>query len=346
MTIRAKAFCLLAGLLFGLPAQAWEIGEFRNGMSRSEVQQALKTWNFDQTMPVGNDGLFAYDLPSNPTGRRFLFTFCNDKLVAFDQEIEPAPRVDEPISDWADGPASTDDYSVPALDDVVNFAATSTPAIDESALSMPMPQFGGTNTGLGGGVYASLSGSGFSLAPDPHALDYDDEEEDEQDYYTPEFAPLDESEMGLADWLASARDCAQLAQSSEDRSRAALYEAVSRAYDYSLAASAEEQEFAELLAASGIAMQARAPMTPVVKLVFGADYDKTRLTEYAAALNHAWRLELGRGELADFLMGAEGGLKGVVAAERRLRREESAKPAKPTSASDAGSGTLERALAA
>ena len=89
MTIRAKAFCLLAGLLFGLPAQAWEIGEFRNGMSRSEVQQALKTWNFDRTLPVGNDGLFAYDLPSNPTGRRFLFTFCNDKLVAFDQEIEP-----------------------------------------------------------------------------------------------------------------------------------------------------------------------------------------------------------------------------------------------------------------
>ena len=89
MTIRAKAFCLLAGLLFGLPAQAWEIGEFRNGMSRSEVQQALKTWNFDRTLPVGNDGLFAYDLPSNPTGRRFLFTFSNDKLVAFDQEIEP-----------------------------------------------------------------------------------------------------------------------------------------------------------------------------------------------------------------------------------------------------------------
>lgn len=89
MTISAKAFYLLAGLLFGLPAQAWEIGEFRNGMSRSEVQQALQTWNFDQTMLVGNDGLFAYDLPGNPTGRRFLFTFCNDKLVAFDQEIEP-----------------------------------------------------------------------------------------------------------------------------------------------------------------------------------------------------------------------------------------------------------------
>ena len=69
-----------------------------------------------------------------------------------------------------------------------------------------------------------------------------------------------------------------------------------------------------------------APMTPVVKLVFGAGYDKTRLTEYATALNHAQRMSLGRGELAAYLMGADGGLKGVVAAERRLRREESGKP--------------------
>jgi len=88
-TIRTKAFCLLAGLLLTLPAQAWEIGEFRNGMSRSEVEQSLKTWRFDQTLPVGNDSLLAYDLAGNPTGRRFLFTFCNDKLVAFDQEIDP-----------------------------------------------------------------------------------------------------------------------------------------------------------------------------------------------------------------------------------------------------------------
>ena len=87
--IKMTRLCLIAGLLLSLPAHAWEIGEFKNGMSRSEVEQSLKSWNFDKTLPVGNDGLFAYDLPSNPTGRRFLFTFCNGKLVAFDQEIEP-----------------------------------------------------------------------------------------------------------------------------------------------------------------------------------------------------------------------------------------------------------------
>lgn len=92
MATKTTTLCLLAGLLFALPAQAWEVGEFRNGMSRSEVEQALKTWNFDKILTTGNDGLFAYDQPNNPAGRRFLFTFCNDKLVSFDQEVEPAFR--------------------------------------------------------------------------------------------------------------------------------------------------------------------------------------------------------------------------------------------------------------
>ena len=73
-------------------------------------------------------------------------------------------------------------------------------------------------------------------------------------------------------------------------------------------------------------------MTPVVKLVFGADYDKTRLTEYAAVLSHAHRRKIARGSLSAFLLEAEGGLKGVVREERRLRREEKGKPALDTAA--------------
>jgi len=92
MTTTMKMLGLLAGLLLAPPAPAGEIGEFKNGMTRAEVDLALKTWDFDKTLPVGNDGLFVYDLPNNPAGRRFLFTFCNDKLVAFDQEVEPAFR--------------------------------------------------------------------------------------------------------------------------------------------------------------------------------------------------------------------------------------------------------------
>lgn len=136
-----------------------------------------------------------------------------------------------------------------------------------------------------------------------------------------------DTEMGLGDYLASARELAVRARSSEDRTRNALYDAIGRAHDFALAAAEAPAEFAEMVEDAGLAVQERAPMTPVVKLVFGADYDKTRLTEYAAALGHARRLGLGRGMLAAFLSNAEGGLKGVVKEERRLRRAEAGKPA-------------------
>jgi hypothetical protein len=146
-----------------------------------------------------------------------------------------------------------------------------------------------------------------------------------EDFAEPSLSAADDEgeEQGLYDCLAAARELALAARSCEDRSRAALYAAVGRAYDFSLAAQAAPREFDELVAESGLTTQDRAPMTPVVKLVFGADYDKTRLTEYAAVLSHAHRLGIERGRLAHYLSDAEGGLKGVVNAERQFRREES-----------------------
>jgi hypothetical protein len=136
---------------------------------------------------------------------------------------------------------------------------------------------------------------------------------------------IDPADMELGDWLAAAREMAAAARTSEDRTRSALYEAIGRAYDFSLAAEERPEDFEEIVADSGLTTQDRAPMTPIVKLVFGADYDKTRLTEYASALNHAHRLKLPRGTLGEFLRQAEGGLKGVVQAERQLRKVESGK---------------------
>lgn len=79
-------------------------------------------------------------------------------------------------------------------------------------------------------------------------------------------------------------------------------------------------------------------MTPVVKLVFGADYDKTRLTEYATALSHAHRVGIPRGQLGQYLAQATGGLKGVVNDERRTKRVEAG-------VDDAGRDTPREALA-
>jgi hypothetical protein len=66
-------------------------------------------------------------------------------------------------------------------------------------------------------------------------------------------------------------------------------------------------------------------MTPIVKLVFGVDYDKTRLTEFAAALNYAERQGVDFGGFQQFVEEADGGLKGLVAEERKARRPD--KPA-------------------
>lgn len=151
-------------------------------------------------------------------------------------------------------------------------------------------------------------------------------EDEDDDADVAAFAADLPEDAGLYDCLAAARELARAADSTEDRSRSALYAAVSRAYDFSLAAQESPEDYAELIADAGLTVQERAPMTPVVKLVFGHDYDKTRLTEYAAVLTHAHRLKLGRGSLAGFLAETEGGVKAVVKAERRLRREEQGKP--------------------
>ena len=75
-------------------------------------------------------------------------------------------------------------------------------------------------------------------------------------------------------------------------------------------------------------------MTPVVKLIFGASYDKTRLTEFAAALDYAHRNIVGQGKLADLLSNHDGGLKGVVQAERRARKVEKGGHVAPVAAAD------------
>lgn len=128
------------------------------------------------------------------------------------------------------------------------------------------------------------------------------------------------SDASLADKLLLARESAAAARASDTRSRSALYRALARAYDFALASDDDAESYAELLEDAGLTVQARAPMTPAVKLVFGADYDKTRVTEFAAVLSHAKRAAVPQGGLDAFLDSAEGGIKGVVKAERDFRR--------------------------
>jgi len=271
----------------------------------------------------------------------------DELMLEIDQSLEvgigeAAPHREDEMAMWADAPVNPDGSS----------EIEPEPKVEAVEPDIEVPEFG--------------EADGIPTGADARTVDDDDNDEEDEDVLNlaslivrkqtepvewpePSFGGGDEptvddvlelaiadevvpDTMELADWLASARELALAARSSEDRTRGALYAAIGRAYDFSLAAQAEPETFAELVADAGLAVQDRAPMTPVVKLVFGADYDKTRLTEYAAALEQAHRVGLDRGALAGYLGATPGGLKGVVAEERRWRKQASGKAIAPRDA--------------
>ncbi|MFA7587080.1 MAG: hypothetical protein WCY11_12960 [Novosphingobium sp.] len=234
----------------------------------------------------------------------------DELLLDIDRALDVRPEtaratatIAAPLTAWADGPTEGPAFPDDDVLDLSGFAES-----EELDIDLPAPEFG--------------SGG------DPLMLSLADEAPEDDAFVMPStLADMPDHDMQLADWLASARELAQAAQGSEDRSRGALYAAIGLAYDFSLAATAAPVDFRELIADAGLTVQERAPMTPIVKLVFGADYDKTRITEYATALSHAHRIGLERGRLTGYLVSAPGGLKGVVTAERKLKREEAGKTA-------------------
>jgi hypothetical protein len=157
------------------------------------------------------------------------------------------------------------------------------------------------------------------MVPGGAALSFGDAAVGEVPDWDQPMLPLGD-DAGLADHLCAARDCAEVVKGADARSRAALYRALGHAYDFALAAEQDAEEYAEILADAGLKMQARAPMTPVAKLVFGADYDKSRLTEFAASLSFARRHGVALGGFEALVEATEGGIKGLVAAERQARR--------------------------
>ncbi|HEX8240807.1 MAG TPA: hypothetical protein VF574_13810 [Allosphingosinicella sp.] len=163
---------------------------------------------------------------------------------------------------------------------------------------------------------AAQPGAGPVWADGPNAEPLELDPAAESSWDEPEL----DLDAGLADRLGIARDSADAARGADQRSRAALYRALGLAYDFALAAEADGDGYAELLEDAGLKAQARAPMTPVVKLVFGSEYDKARLTEFAAALSWARRQALPAGGLRERL--ESDGLKALVQAERRARRPE------------------------
>jgi hypothetical protein len=120
--------------------------------------------------------------------------------------------------------------------------------------------------------------------------------------------------------LHLAQSAAAHAETVDQRSRGALYNALAAAYGFHLQATNAPDLYEKLIAEQGLSIQKRAPFTPTVKLVFGARYDKTRLTEYAATLSYAKREGIGVEGLQTLLQQTAGGIKAIVALERAHRR--------------------------
>ncbi|MBB5684433.1 PAS domain-containing protein [Sphingobium boeckii] len=268
--------------------------------------------------PIGFEAEFVSQRGLNTLYRGILMPFSSDgdtidfiygvinwkELADVDLAAELILEIDQAIRDAPEKALTT-----PIWADGPNGALIAArPVVAEAPAEAPMP--------------------GFSL------IDDDDYEDDGEALVDASALP-DAPELG--DWLHAARQGAEIVKSADGRTRVALYRALGLAYGFSRVAEIRPAEYAELLEDSGIRAQDRAPMTAIVKLVFGTDYEKARLTEFAAALSHGARLGLGATELENFLVAYPGGLKGVVKAERGERA-----PAPRSNLTDAAMAKLRR----
>jgi hypothetical protein len=138
-------------------------------------------------------------------------------------------------------------------------------------------------------------------------------------------APLSEADLNtdaLNGLLSEGQHAADTIVHMDNGNRASLYKALAGALALYEGAEANPVAYAGLLKSAGLKSQARAPFTPALKLVFGADYDKTRLTEYATATAYAVRKGETSETLQGFLMAMPGGIKGCVQRERMFKHKE------------------------
>jgi hypothetical protein len=107
---------------------------------------------------------------------------------------------------------------------------------------------------------------------------------------------------------------------SHNRSRDSLYNILTAIYKFHSVCENSPVEYSKLVAENGLKIQERAPFTPVLKICLGKDYDKTRLTEYAAALGIAKHMNVDVEDFHDFIKHFPGGIKGCVKEMRAIRK--------------------------
>ena len=108
----------------------------------------------------------------------------------------------------------------------------------------------------------------------------------------------DRSPHSVSDLISEARVSAKDAQEAEERSRKALYAALSRSYDLARCAAKTPEIFA-------------------AQLIFGHDCSESKMNSYIAVLAAALSQDIPEGELGNFLQGLDGGIESLIEANRR-----------------------------
>ena len=107
---------------------------------------------------------------------------------------------------------------------------------------------------------------------------------------------------------------------NHNRSRDSLYNILTAIYKFHGTCEKSPEAFKQIVAEHELKIQERAPFTPVLKICLGKDYDKTRLTEYAAALGIAEYMNVDISEFHAFIKNFPGGIKGCVKEMRAIRK--------------------------
>jgi hypothetical protein len=270
--------------------------------------------------PIGFEAEFVNQREANICYRGILMPFSSDGeaidfiygVINWKQVGDAVEAAPEPAVEAEDDVLLLDEAIVPATEDLPDLAPPVRVPAEEAAPAEHIAWEDGPSAEIVSDAEEAPAPVHFAWEDGPIADAPDDEVAE---------MVLDEN-AGLADRLWAARETAETVKAGEGRTRVSLYRALSLAYDVALVAEQNPEEYAELLEESGVKAQARAPMTPIVKLVFGIEYDKARLTEFAAALSYAKRQDIEIGDFKEFIEKQSGGLKALVAAERAARRPE------------------------
>lgn len=107
---------------------------------------------------------------------------------------------------------------------------------------------------------------------------------------------------------------------NHNRSRDSLYNILTAIYEFHATCETSPKAYGELVQEHDLKVQSRAPFTPILKICLGKDYDKTRLTEYAAALGIARYMNIDIDEFHAFIKNFPGGIKGCVKEMRVIRK--------------------------